>query len=623
MSIRSKLVATLALLLVAAMGTTGTVLIAQQARHDRALIDEKQLLLVENAAFSVQENLQVAARELLRLSKLPEVDPADNNLDPERELLYGAHQNSVFFKEVRVVDADGKVSLVQPEGAGAVGQDFASRAWFADARKADQPFFYTAPEHAARAEAIAVIVPLRAQGRFMGAIQGILDLASDRMLTPALRHAAGPTGEFAVIDRDGRVLLPSGLDLDGAAGWRPAFHDLSLGRSGTLLPRNSEHLYAFAPVGIGTWGVAMRWPWRALNADAEHQVETTGLLLALGIIAAGLLGALFASYLSRPLVELGDIARRIARGEPGGARPSKRRDEVGALSNAFHQMETELRSRDEKIREDMETISLLNASLEERVVARTRELSEAQARLVDVERFAAMGKTAAAIAHELKNALNGLGMCVDLVLADTPPNPGTLRVRAQMHREIARLRDVTESLLTFSRAPRLELGSHDLNQIVAQALEVLSEQIADGGVAVETDLLDGALTVSCDGYKLQGVLINLAKNAVEAMATYPLDLAADGPPRTPCERKLTVRTRREGGVAIVEVADTGPGMSAEARRHLWEPFFTTKVTGTGLGLATARRVVDAHGGRLEADDRGDGACFRVTLLAPEAAVAAS
>ncbi len=625
MSIRTKLVAALSLILTAAMATTGAVLIVEHARHDRALIREEKLLSVEHAAFAMQENLSVAARELVRLSKLPEVDPADNDIDPERELLYSAHQNSVFFKELRVLDGSGRISLVQPEGAEEPGRSYADRAWFADARKADQPFFYSVPEHGTRAEAIAVIVPLRAQGKFVGAIQGILDLQTDKLMTPEARHSAGPDGEFAVVDRDGRVIFPFGGQglWSEASGWAPAFRELGRGRSGTLRARSAggeEYLYAYHPVGVGTWGMAMRWPWRVLNADTEQQVRLTVLLLLGGILLASLFAVPFAAYIARPLVSLGEIARRLARGERGGAEPSRRGDEVGALYNAFHQMETDLAARDQKIHEDMETISRLNASLEERVRERTRALELAQARLVDAERFAAMGKTAAAIAHELKNALNGLGMCVDLVLAET--RGGSPRVRAQIHREIARLRDVTESLLSFSRTPRIERAPWDVNQLVREALEVLAEQVSDGAVEVETALHEGGapLVVDCDGYKLQGVLINLIKNAVEAMGTHPLDLAAAGDAsareiaaRT---RRLQVKTRRDGERAVVEVADTGPGVSAEARAHLFEPFFTTKVTGTGLGLATARRVIDAHGGTLSCvEGTAVGALFRVEIPA--------
>jgi signal transduction histidine kinase len=625
-SIRTKLVAALVLILTTAMGTTGAVLILEHARHDRTMLNAKQLLTVEHAAFSMQEDLSVAARELVRLSKLPEVDPADNDLDPERELLYSAHQNSVFFKELRVLDSAGRVVLVQPEGAESPNTSYADRAWFADAKKADQSFFYTVPEHGERAEAIAVIVPLRAQGRFTGAIQGILDLANDRMLSPELRHSVEPSGEFAVVDRDGRVIFPYGGQELQHSDWASAFHEVQRGRSGAMRRKGTsgEYLYAFHPVGVGTWGLVMRWPWSVLDAETDAQVRTTVYLLAAGILVAALLGIVFAAYLSRPLVTLGEIARRLARGEKGGAQASRRGDEVGALFNAFHHMESTLAVRDEKIRDDMETISRLNASLEERVKARTRELEQAQARLLEVERFAAMGKTAAAIAHELKNALNGLGMCVDLVLNDSPPTAGSRKVRAQIHREIARLRDVTESLLTFSRTPRIDPTPGDLHQTIAQALEVISEQISDGGVVVETKLAGGGepLSATFDSYKIQGVMINLLKNAVEAMATHPLDLATAGPlvarDAAARERRLTVETRREGDRVIVEVSDTGPGVSSDARGHLYEPFFTTKVTGTGLGLATSRRVIDAHGGTIESVDRALGACFRVTLPAETA-----
>src|SRR5438128_131964 len=118
MSLRAKFLVLLTVILVLGVGTTGTVLILQHAHHDQQLLAEKQLLLVEHAAFALQGNLSVAARELSRLSQLPEIDASDNDLDPERQLLYGAHANSVFFREVRILDGEGRVTLVQPSGAG-------------------------------------------------------------------------------------------------------------------------------------------------------------------------------------------------------------------------------------------------------------------------------------------------------------------------------------------------------------------------------------------------------------------------------------------------------------------------------------------------------------------------
>ena len=612
MSIRAKFLVLLTLVLVIGVGTTGGVLIFQSARHDQKLIAEKQRLLVEHAAFAMQENLSVAARELSRIAGLPEMDPDDSDTDPERQLLYGAHENSVFFKTIRLLDVNGRVTLVQPAGSDRRGQDYSDRGWFDAARRMHQPFFYTLPEHSPAPEGIGLVVPLRRDAGFVGAIQGVLDLQGDHSMSSELSHTAGPDGEVTIVDREGRVVYPPGRSDLADHGWGPALREVDKGHAGSLRLRDvsGDFLYAWAPVGLGGWGVMMRWPWRALAGGVREQITSIAAILGIGVLLVALVALLFAARLTRPLVALSEVAARLARGEPGGVARSSRRDEVGALANAFHHMETELARQSARIREDLETISALNASLEQRVHERTAALEAAQARLLEVERFAAMGKTAAAIAHEVRNALNGLGMCVDLVLADTESTAASMRVRAQIHHELARLRDITESLLTFSRTPRLERASVDLNALVSRALAVCDEQMIDGGVTLRLDMEGGEapLTVECDGYKLQGVLINLVKNAIEAMSTRPLDLAASSTEPAPRDRILVVRTRRVPGHGdaraelAVEVHDTGPGLRPEARDHLFEPFHTTKVTGTGLGLATARRIVEAHGGRITVED---------------------
>ena len=619
MSIRAQFVLVLSLILSGGVGTTGTLLILRHARHDRTLLAEKQMLLVEHAAFALQGNLAVAARELSRLAKLPELDPGDNDPLPERQLLYSAHENSVFFREVRILDENGRVTLTQPAGEG-MGASFADRRWFAEAKVARSPFFYAAPEGAPVPDAVAVVVPLRHEGRFSGAIQGLLALADDKVLTPELRHTAGPRGEFIVVDHEGHAVFPPGATPTLVSdGWGYVVGELAGSRAGSrhVTDASGDFMYACAPVGIGGWGVAMRWPWAALNADTREQVWTTAAILVVGTLVVALLGILFSAYLTRPLERLGGFATRIAQGHPGVTEEERatlgaRKDEIGALWRAFAQMEKDLGARDQRIREDLETITRLNAGLEERVRERTRELEAAQVKLVDAERFAAMGKTAAAIAHEMRNALNGLGMCVDLVLADTPAVSGTMRVRAQIHQEIARLRDVTESLLTFSRTPRLELAPTDVHELIARALDVLSEPITEGGVHVELALYEGGapFLARVDGHKVQGALINLVKNAVEAMTTRPLDLKSEGDaqPAILHERRLRIATAADGEWVRITIADSGPGIEPRARAQLFEPFFTTKVTGTGLGLATARRVVEAHGGTIVVEE-GAGAIF--------------
>src|SRR5436190_2683515 len=103
----------------------------------------------------------------------------------------------------------------------------------------------------------------------------------------------------------------------------------------------------------------------------------------------------------------------------------------------------------------------------------------AQAALVDAERFAAMGKTSAAIAHELKNSLNGLGMAVELIAHDPANQTRVERLRPQVASEIARLRDVVDSLLSFSRSPRIERAAADLSGVVTRALGLLADLAAE------------------------------------------------------------------------------------------------------------------------------------------------
>jgi signal transduction histidine kinase len=207
-----------------------------------------------------------------------------------------------------------------------------------------------------------------------------------------------------------------------------------------------------------------------------------------------------------------------------------------------------------------------------------------------------MGKTSAAIAHELKNALNGLGMAVDLIVEDPTNRTRLDRLRPQVAQEIARLRDVVDSLLSFSRSPRIDRAPTDLAGVVSRAIGTVSELAAERGVSVAVHA-PSALRARCDAHKVQGVVVNLVKNAIEAGKTVDVSL------------------RVADGEAIIEIADDGPGLSAEARDHLFEPFFTTKPNGTGLGLPTSHRFIEAHGGRIEVETSPvlGGALFRLRL----------
>jgi two-component system NtrC family sensor kinase len=363
--------------------------------------------------------------------------------------------------------------------------------------------------------------------------------------------------------------------------------------------QGDRSLLAFARVKAHSdFIVIFRRPWSALVEHLRQQAWALLAILLFGVFLASMAGLWLSAFLTRPLALLRASAARIATGQRGAAadlRLMSGRDELGALVHDFLEMERAIEQRDRALRD-------AKSSLEHRVVERTAELQVAQQALVEAERFAAMGKTSAAIAHELKNALNGLGMAVELIL-EAPANPRVGRLRTQVLYEIDRLRDVVDSLSSFSHTPRIRLRVEDVTAVVASAVELLSDLIADRDASVRV-VMPAQFLLSCDGHKIQGVIMNLVKNAVEAATL------------------VEIRARFDGEQAVIEVDDNGPGMSDEAKQHLFEPFFTTKPNGTGLGLPTSLRYVRAHGGQITVDSAPDlgGARVRVVLpRQPEAA----
>jgi len=562
----------------------------------RELTTEYQLF-AENRAFALRDNFDILEDELKRLALSPQVNLTDGNLVPEQQLLSGAHQNSVLYNTaVLLLSADGTCLGSVPDRPEYRHQSFGDRGWFKAARSSKQVPIYRATDEPDIGRTIKIIQPVLRDGNFTGALVGMIALGEANLITPALHDNLPRKTDAMLIDASGQIIYPPGrARAQVGSDWERAILAAAGGGSGTLtgLAGGEEALFAYSPVGAATkFSVVFAWPWSALNANLRQQVWTLAGALVFGVVLAVFTGLMLSAYLTRPLHALGDSASRIARGErlPSVRPPFPgRTEEVRALIAAFEHMETAIRQRDDELRESA-------ALLEHRVRDRTQKLVATQEALVDAERFAAMGKTSAAIAHEIKNTLNGLGMAVELILEDPANLTRVARLRPQVVGEIARLRDVVDSLLSFSRSPRIELGSADLVPVIGEARALLADTIADRGATVVIDT-PSHLPLYCDSHKMKGVLVNLIKNAVEA------------------GRNVRVSAAVTDSEVVVEIADDGPGLGDEIRKHLFEPFFTTKPNGTGLGLATSSRYVEAHGGTLETDGTSalGGALFRIRL----------
>ena len=222
-------------------------------------------------------------------------------------------------------------------------------------------------------------------------------------------------------------------------------------------------------------------------------------------------------------------------------------------------------------------------------------------RLLQSERFATIGQMAARVAHEVRNPLGTMNINLDLLRAELGPavSPEVLWhiqvIKGQIH-GLARL---VEAYLRFGRLPRPAPEAVDLNTLLDQQLDALREELEPRRIVLRREMTGPLPELWADPDQLGQVFLNLFRNAIEAM---------------PEGGALTIRTAGRDRRVEVEVADTGPGVPPENLERIFNPFYTTKGTGNGLGLTLARQIVQEHGGSLTCRSQGDGgATFIVSL----------
>jgi PAS domain S-box-containing protein len=243
--------------------------------------------------------------------------------------------------------------------------------------------------------------------------------------------------------------------------------------------------------------------------------------------------------------------------------------------------------------------------LSRRVEERTAELRRIQGELLRKERLSTLGQFTATVAHELRNPLSAIRNTA-FSIAETTAAAGLKldRPLARLERSIARCDRLIADLLEYTRIRDLERTRLSLDEWLA---EVLDEQKLPEGVTVERDFRMPGIQASFDPDRLRRVVINLVDNAAQALAEVPA--AADRR-----ERRLTVRTREEGGVIQIGFDDTGAGIAADVLPKVFDPLFSTRSFGTGLGLPTVRQIVEQHGGTVEiASEVGRGTQVLVAL----------
>jgi signal transduction histidine kinase len=223
------------------------------------------------------------------------------------------------------------------------------------------------------------------------------------------------------------------------------------------------------------------------------------------------------------------------------------------------------------------------------------------------QQYSEIAALAGALAHEIKNPLSVIGMNMELLAEDLADGrtPQTRRALAKVEivkAQCRRLQTLLDDFLRFARVRHLEMSPGNLNEQIERVLRLFAPQAREQRIEIVTYLDPDLPSILLDEQTLEAALVNLVKNAIEAM---------------PEGGQLTVRTRLTRTGVALDLIDTGRGMDQDTAMHMFEAFFSTKDGGSGLGLPMARKGIEAHGGRIDVQSEvGRGTQFTIEFPMP-------
>ena len=310
--------------------------------------------------------------------------------------------------------------------------------------------------------------------------------------------------------------------------------------------------------------------------ELRNRIRSAALLAgSVGIILAILFSGWASSRVTRPVEQLAEAAREVAAGNWNTRVPVNSSDELGALAESFNRM--------------------------------TGELLEQRERLVQAERVAAWRELARRLAHELKNPLFPLQLTVENLVRAREQSPEQFdevfrESSSTLLAEIANLKTIISRFSEFSRMPQPQFQRVQINEMVHNVARLLQGQLQSPEhppVECRVELAESLQPIAADPELLHRAFSNLALNAMDAM---------------PRGGTLILRTRHSADRVVVEIADTGTGLTAEECERLFTPYYTSKAHGTGLGLAIVQSIISDHGGRISVHSApGHGTTFMIEL----------
>ncbi len=304
-----------------------------------------------------------------------------------------------------------------------------------------------------------------------------------------------------------------------------------------------------------------------------------------------------------PIKELAAATTEFSEGMFGKRVYTNSKTEIGLLYQSFNKMA-------EKLEEHNRFLTSFSEELEKKVRERTEELQavneqlrKAQKALIRTEKIAAIGQIAAGVAHEVKNPLNSLSINAQLLLREVLNKFGSddpcYESASVIKSEINRINNILEEFVKFARFPEPQFMQDNINQVVTEVAEVISQNARDAGVTIKLSPGNNIPPFKFDAKQFKTVLINLSLNSISAM---------------PEGGTLEIKTALKDRDILIYVTDTGKGIPEKDLEKIFSPFFSTKEGGLGLGLSIVQKIIENHSGRISCAGKvGEGTTFKVIL----------
>jgi len=336
---------------------------------------------------------------------------------------------------------------------------------------------------------------------------------------------------------------------------------------------------------------------------------------------------LFRKLVGDPIQRLVDAMSRAEKGDLRAEAHIQGEDELGRLGRNFNRMLRTIRETHDQNVQLLSQVNQFNDELTRKIEAATSELAkrneelrllnealfESQRQLGQSEKLAAVGQVTAAMAHQIGTPLNSISGYIQLILQDGNLRPKD-RDRLQIiESQLDRLADSVKNLLSFTRQPKPQLKSLDMNGMLEELIRLSEPGFLARNVKPSVHLSPDLPPILGDPTHLQTLFLNLITNALDAM---------------PQGGVLTIKTRtvpsplslEDGGRLEISITDTGIGITEESKKRIFDPFFTTKKMGegTGLGLAICDKIIKEHSGSIEVESEvGKGSTFLISIPVPE------